>query len=563
MDDIRKTGITKTMSTKNAESRGLPRGIENPESSLREQVEQTISQAHSPRQVTGRRRLVAFVVIMLAVLVVSMDNSILYIAMKTLAEPAPTGLGASQGQLQWCSDAYILVYAGLLLTGGVAGNRFGHRKVLLTGLAGFGLFSLLSAFAPSVGWLIGLRAVMGLFAALLMPATLAIITYLYPGAERAKAIGVWSSVVGAALALGPLAAGLLLTRFWWGSVFLVNTPVVLCAMVAVPLLVPEYRDTEKRRFDPMGTLLASVGLVLVVYGIIRAGDDAKWVQMPTLLPIVLGLVLLVLFAVWESRSDHPTLDVRYFKDRGFTVAALALALLFFALFGAVFVMTFYLQSLRGYTALQTGLCILPFAAAMVLCAPQAKRLAARYGARSVSGTGMLVIALAMIGLSRIGKDTGVWVFELLLFVFGAGMAMVMPPMTTRIVSTMPQNQAGTSSAVNNMFRQVGGSLGIAVLGSILSQRYQTGMRPHLMFLPVNLRDTASSSLTATKHLIGMAHQLPPQMKDTLLRQAESAFVTAQQQVWQIGACVALIAALLIFLFYKNLKNRETDSGVDE
>lgn len=498
-----------------------------------------------------RRRSVAFIVIMLAVLVVSMDNSILYIALKTLAQAPPGGLGASQSELQWFSDAYILAYAGLLLTGGVAGNRFGHRRVVLIGLAGFGLFSGLSAFAASPAWLIGFRTMMGLFAAFLMPATLAIITYLFPGKARTRAISMWSAVVGAALAVGPVVAGALLTRFRWGSVFLVNIPVVAVALVAIPLLVPEFRDEHCRRFDPMGTLLAAAGLVGIVFGIIRAGDKGSWLSAQSLVPIAAGLVLLAFFALWEQRIEHPALDVRFFTDRGFSVAVIALALLFFALFGSVFVMTFYMQDIRGYSALQTGLCVLPLAAAMILAAPQVPAIVRRLGARIVAGGGMLLVAAALAGLAQVGRNTSIWWFEAGIFVLGAGMALVLPPMTTRIVSTMPQNEAGTSSAVNNTFRQVGGSLGVAVLGSVLAARYKNNIAPTVAVLPANLREEAQASITATEEIIERVPILGPQAQH-LLDGATAAFVDAQRLTWSVAAAITFAGALMILLLYRDL-----------
>ncbi|MFT9277110.1 MAG: MFS transporter [Bifidobacterium sp.] len=538
-----------------AQNRNISQGSQMPNSAISQ------AQSSGNRSQSSAARTIAFAIIMVTVLVVSMDNSILYIVMKTLAQNPPTGLGASQSQLQWFSDAYILAYAGLLLTGGVAGNRFGHRRTLLIGLAGFGMFSLASSFAPTAGWLIGLRAMMGLFAAFLIPATLAIITYLFDGAARAKAIGIWSAVVGAALAIGPLAAGALLTHFWWGSVFLINPPVVLVALIAVPLLVPEYRDESRPSFDLPGMLLASAGLLGIIYGIIQAGDSASWTGGKTIAPIAAGLVAIIVFALWELRAKTPMLDVRYFTDRGFTIAALALALLFFSLFGGVFIMTFYLQSIRGYSALETGVCILPFALAMIAFAPQARKMAVRFSARVTSGSGMLVIAAATFALSRISQHTSIWVFEVLLFAFGAGMSLVMPPMTTRIVSTLPQSQAGTSSVVNNTFRQVGGSLGIAVLGSILAGHYRTAIEPRLTFLPAGIRSQVASSITATQQVAAhlSSTHVPAELDHNLFAQATDAFISAQQTAWTIGSIVALAAAILILGLYRDRKADSTQA----
>jgi EmrB/QacA subfamily drug resistance transporter len=498
-----------------------------------------------------RRPWLAFAIIMVAVLVVSMDNSILYIALTTLAQGPPEGLGASPSQLQWFSDAYILAYAGLLLAGGVMGNRFGHRRVVLTGLLGFGVFSAASAVASSPGRLIVCRALMGLCAAFLMPATLAIITYLFPGQARARAISIWSAVVGAALAIGPIVAGALLAHFWWGSVFLVNVPVILLGLITIPLLIPEFREKSRRRFDPLGTLLGAAGLVGLVFGVIRAGDRSSWLDAQVLVPISVGLVLLTGFALWELHTAHPALDVHFFADRGFTVAVVALALLFFALFGSVFVMTFYMQEIRDYTALRTGLCVLPLAAAMILAAPMVPRGVARFGARAVAGVGMLIVAATLAGLAQAGRVTPIWQFEAGIFALGMGMAFVLPPMTTRIVSTLPQDQAGTSSAVNNTFRQVGGSFGVAVLGTILAGRYRSAVAPVLAPLPEGLRSRAETSITATRQILThLGVQRPGMFKG-----AVDAFIQAQRLTWSIAAIITLAGAILIVTTYRPLQER--------
>ncbi len=420
---------------------------------------------------------------------------------------------------------------------------------MLIGLAGFGVFSAASAFSPSPSWLIAYRALMGLCAAFLMPATLAIITYLFPGEARARAISIWSAVVGAALAIGPVVAGALLSRFWWGSVFLVNVPVVLLALVAVPLLIPEFREHCRRRFDPLGTLLGAAGLVGLVSGVIRAGDHSTWLNAQVLVPIAVGLVLLTGFAAWELHTDHPALDVHFFTDRGFTVAVIALALLFFALFGSVFVMTFYMQEIRGYTAFQTGLCVLPLAAAMIVAAPLVPRGVARFGARAIAGVGMLIVTAALAGLAQVGRTTPLGWFETGLFLLGVGMALVLPPMTTRIVSTLPQDQAGTSSAVNNTFRQVGGSFGVATLGTTLASRYRIAVAPILSVLPGNLRGRAETSITATRQVL--AHLGGAQGGD-LLQRASDAFIQAQRMTWSIAAVITLAGAILILFVYRPL-----------
>jgi EmrB/QacA subfamily drug resistance transporter len=482
-------------------------------------------------------------VILLAVFVISMANSILYVALKTLAEAPPAGLGASESQLQWMVDAYTLAYAGLLLSAGVVGNRFGHKRLVLIGLVCFGGFSALSAFSHSPAELIACRGAMGFSAAFVMPATLAIVTNVFPGEARAKAIGIWSGVVGAAIAVGPIVAGVLLGHFWWGSMFLVNVPVVVVAVVIMSFQVPEFRQLNRRRFDPLGIALSAIGLLGVVYGVIRAGDLDRWTTPEVYLPVSVGLILLVGFAAWERRVDHPALDVRYFSNRGFTASVIALAVLFFALFGGTFVMTFYLQTIRGYSALHAGVCVLPLAGALIVFAPQAPALVRKFGARAVCSFGMPAAAAGLAGLATLHRGTAIWQFEIILFIFGTGMAHVLPPATAQIVGTVPGDEAGTSSAVNNAFRQVGGSIGIAVLGSLLASLYRGRIGPDLKVLPVGIRSRAGSSITTTLQ----AAQVAGGRALALVRPAEDAFMHAMRITWMVAAIVVFAGAIVVFL----------------
>ena len=492
----------------------------------------------------GRRGL-ALATVLLAVLIVSMDNSILNVALKTLAEPKPTGLGATESQLQWAVDSYVLAFAGLLLSAGVVGNRVGHKRLLFIGLVLFAGFSALCAFAQNPGQLIATRAALGLSAAIIMPATLAIVTNVFPGQARAKAIGIWSAVVGAAVALGPIVAGSLLEHFWWGSVFLVNVPVVAVALAAMTVLIPEFRENEQRRLDPTGIVLSAAGLVAVVYGVIRAGDLDNWASPEVYLTMAGGFVLLAAFVIWERRTADPALDVRYFGDRGFTASAIALGTLYFALFGATFVLTFYLQSVRGYSAFRAGLSVLPLAAALIAFGPRAPVLVRKFGARAVSTAGMLITTLTMLGLAALQRTTAIWEFEVILFVFGTGLAFVLPPTVAQIVATLPEDQAGTSSAVNNTFRQVGGSIGTAVLGSILATLYRGRIDPSLSFLPTGARGQAESSITATLHVLQVAGKgaLP------LALTAENAFMHAMHITWLVAAIVVFAGSVIVWVVF--------------
>ena len=284
-----------------------------------------------------RRRWVILGVVVVGLLAIVIDNTVLNVALKTIASPPDKGgIGASQSSLEWAINSYTLVFAGLLFTFGVVGDRIGRKRVLMGGLILFGLGSLFSAYSHSPDQLIAARAVMGLGGAAVMPQTLSIIANVFEPRERARAIGIWTSAVGIGVAIGPVLGGLLLTHFWWGSVFLINVPVTIAGTVAALVLIPESRNPAPGKIDYLGVLASVVGLVLVVYGIVQGGDGESWGSLGVLGPALGGLVVLGLFAWWETRIDHPSLDVRLFKDRSLSASVGSIALLFFGMGGVYF-----------------------------------------------------------------------------------------------------------------------------------------------------------------------------------------------------------------------------------
>ncbi|MGW6460677.1 MFS transporter, partial [Streptomyces sp. NPDC055078] len=444
-----------------------------------------------------RRRWAILTVLMFSLLIVVLDNSILNVAVKTIASPAPAGVGATQGQLEWAINSYTLVFAGLLFTAGLLGDRIGRKKVLLFGIAVFGAGSALAAFSATPGELIAYRAVMGFGAAFVMPATLAVLMHVFEREEQARAIGIWSGSVGIAIVVGPITGGFLLEHFWWGSIFLVNVPVVIVALAGMAVLVPDSRDPAPGRMDPAGVLLSIVGLVLLVYGIIRGGELADFTAASVLLPLFGGAAVLAGFVVHERRAAHPAIDMSYFTRPAFAAAVAATALVFFALMGVTFFSAFYLQSVRGHSALEAGLLLLPLAAAQIVLAPRARLVVDRYGARAVCTAGLLMVAAGLAAFAFFDTSTPLWVLEAALLVQGVGMAHIMPPVTVSVMQSLPREKAGSGSAVSNTFRQVGGALGVAVLGSLLSTRYQREIEGHLSGLPDGLRRTAGESIEGT------------------------------------------------------------------
>ncbi|MFG2433204.1 MFS transporter [Streptomyces sp. NPDC048508] len=491
-----------------------------------------------------RRRWAILGVLMLSLLIVVLDNSILNVAIKTISTPAPTGLGATQGELEWAINAYTLVFAGLLFTAGLLGDRLGRKKVLLAGLAVFGIGSALAAESGSPVQLIVFRALMGFGAAFVMPATLAVLMNVFERDEQPKAIGIWAGGVGLAIAIGPITGGVLLDHFWWGSVFLINVPIVILAIGLMVWLVPDSRDPNPGRLDPVGVVLSVVGLVLLVYGIIKGGQLADFTDPQVLATIGAGLVVLIGFVIFEKRSDHPSIDVSYFQNKVFSAAISAIALVFFALMGVTFFSVFYTQSVRGYSPLQTGLLMLPLAAAQIIFAPRARLVVDRFGNRATCTAGLVIIAAMLAAFATLEADTPIWILEVIFFLMGTGMAHIMTPTSVVIMQALPREKAGSASALSNTFRQVGGALGIAVLGSVLSTAYRNGIEDKLSLVPAPLRHTAGESIEAT---LGVAAKLGPQGK-ALVTPANDAFLHAMHVTALCGAGVAVIGAVVVALF---------------
>jgi EmrB/QacA subfamily drug resistance transporter len=496
-------------------------------------VEQTVNTGHP-------RRWAILGVLVVSLLVVVLDNTVLNVALRTLADPEH-GLGATQGQLEWAINSYTLVFAGLLFSFGVMGDRFGRKRFLLAGLAIFGIASLLSAYSQSPGQLIAARALMGVGGAAIMPVTLSIISNVFDPRERGRAIGVWAGSVGLAVAIGPIVGGALLENFWWGSVFLINVPVVIVGVTLVAIMVPESRDPRPGRIDFVGVLLSVVGLVALTYGIIDGGEHG-FGRPIVWLSIVGGLAILFAFVMYERRVANPSMDVRLFKVPRFATPVAVIGIVFFASMGVFFFSSFYLQLVRGYEPLQTGLLFLPFAIAQLLFAPRSAAMVKRFGAKAVAATGLGLVTLSLVGFIFVGATTPIWFLLLMFFIQGAGMANIMPPATESIMSALPREKAGVGSAVSNTIRQVATALGIAVLGSALAVVYRQQIEPSTAQLPGPARDAANESISGA---YGVAERLGA-TGQPLVHAANDAFVSAMN--WTAGLAVIVtligIAAVL-------------------
>jgi EmrB/QacA subfamily drug resistance transporter len=406
---------------------------------------------------------------------------------------------ASQTQLEWIIDAYLLVFSVLLLPAGALGDRYGRRKALIGGLIVFGGASAAAMTVTSANDLILLRGLIGLGAAFVMPATLSTITGTYPPIERTKAVGVWAAVAGGSAILGLLASGILLHWFSWQAAFAVNVAIALIALAGTVRVVPESSQPDAPALDKGGALLATVGLVALVFSIIEA-PDVGWLGARTVGGVAAGLAALAAFVLFERRQQHPLLDPQLFSNRKLSAGSLSICVQFFAFFGFTFVSLQYLEGVRGYSPLVAALAVLPLSGAMMPTARVTPNLAARFGARSVCVSGLLLVAGGLAVVSRIGLDTSYWLMLAGLVPLGIGMGAAMTPATAAVTEALPQAQQGVGSALNDLSREVGGALGTAVIGSIVTAVYRSSLT--LPGAPTTLADQARASFAVAIHAAG-------------------------------------------------------------
>jgi EmrB/QacA subfamily drug resistance transporter len=495
--------------------------------------------------VADPRRWAILAVLCLSLLIVGIDGTIVNVALPSFVRE----LGASSSQLQWIVDAYTLVFASFLLLAGSMGDRYGRRTALTAGIVIFGAGSLASALVASPGALILTRALQGFGAAFIMPATLSILTNVFSPQERPRAIGIWAGVSGLGVAIGPITGGYLLGHFWWGSIFLVNVPVIAVALVAGVVLVPNSRDPEAPPLDYVGAALSVLMLLGLLYGIIE-GPSKGWTSTPVVFAFVVGVVLLGAFIQWERSREFPLLDVTFFANPRFSAASVAVTLVFFSMFGALFFVSQYLQFVLGYDALQSGVRLLPIAFALMVGAPLSSKLVSVFGTKVVVTFGLVLVAVAMLVLSGVSVTSGYPLVGLVLIIVGVGMALAMAPATDSIMGSLPPEKAGVGSAVNDTTREVGGALGVAILGSIMSSVYRkevTGSRVYQV-----ARQASPQGAAAIRDSVGaaaqVAKQLPADAAKTLTAAVDQAFVHALDRTVFVGAGIALLGAIVAAVF---------------
>ncbi|MEY4079617.1 MAG: hypothetical protein RL430_47 [Actinomycetota bacterium] len=495
------------------------------------------------------RRWWVLVVLSISLFLVVVDNLIVNVALPTLQRE----LNASTTGLQWIVDSYSLVFAGLLLAGGGMGDRFGRKGALQVGLVLFALCSTIGAFSDTTGELIFWRGAMGIGASLVFPATLAIITNLFiDPVERAKAIGIWSAVSGMAVAFGPIAGGFLLEHFWWGSVFLVNLPIVAVALGAGAFLIPTSRDPGAHRLDIVGVLLSVVAVAALVYTVIES-PHWGWGSTASNGGFLLAVVALFVFVRWELSRDEPLLDVSFFRNARFSAATGSIGIAFFCLFGFTFLVTQYFQFVRGYDTLSAGLHTLPFAIGAGVTAPFAARAALRFGTKRVVTLGLVNMSIGFAIVSQVNADSAYWGPVIISMVFMAnGLSLVTSPSTDAVMGSLPVDKAGVGSAVNDISREVGGTLGVAVVGSVFVSLWTPAITskfeaiPGLVkALPDGVFDMARESVGAAYAVVGRS---PAPAQPVVQKAVSDAFMSGFGNATLVAAGMALFGAVCAWLF---------------
>jgi len=502
-----------------------------------------------------RRRWVILGVLCTSLMIIVIGNTSLNVAMPTMSE----ALGLTNSQQQWVVDAYSLIFAGMLFTAATLGDRFGRKGFMQVGIALFGAASAYATFfADSAAGVIAARGIMGLGGALVMPATLSILVNSFPSHERAKAIGIWAGIAGGGGALGLVLGGWLVENFWWGSAFAINVPVAIIALVLGARVVPTSKDRHPSKLDPVGALLSMVGLGLFVYGLIEA-PKWGWASATSLGVIGAGIAVLTGFVFWELHSKSPMLDVRLFKDRRFGVSSIGMSLVFLTMFGFFFVVSQLFQLVLGYGPFESGLRMLPIMPVMIIFSTRAAGLVERFGARTIVTIGMVLTASGVFILSFLGPTSGYGHVLIGMFVMASGMGLTMTPMTELIMSSVPRDKAGVGSAMNDTTREVGTTLGVAVLGSILSSGYTSNLGGAVTGLPAAARQTAEGSLAGA---LGVAREIGGTQGAAIIDAAKSAWTDGLQLSMFIGTAIVMVAAVIAARYLPGKVGTSTDEAID-
>lgn len=505
------------------------------------------------------RRWLALVVMCFTVLLISLDQTVLNVALPTLVRD----LRPSSSGLQWIADSYTLTNAVLLMFGGALGDRFGRRRVFIAGASIFGVGSLVCALVHSTGPLIGARAFMGLGAAFLMPSTLSIVTSTFTGHERARAIGIWAGVGGIGSAAGPLLGGWLLQHFWWGSVFLINVPIAVIAIVGGFTVVGESRAEQAPDLDPVGVVLSSLGLTALTYGLITTSTKG-WTSGEVLGSFGLAVVLVGGFLYWDGTREHRMLDLHLFTNRTFSSALGAVTAVFFAMFGVSYLLSQFLQFVQGADDLGVGLRFLPLAIGTLISSNVAARLTARFGLRGVMVTGMVLVTGGLAMFTTVSATSTFTPVGIAFSFVGLGMGLVIAPASNAIMSSVPSGKIGSASGIRGTVQLLGGSLGVAVIGSLAFGQYSSQVRQAfggpLRALPQGARPEVSGQIGQA---VAAAAHLPPGLAHTTIEVANRAYVSGIRVSGLVGVSVLVLATLTaVVCIPKRAADPDHDGGLD-
>jgi EmrB/QacA subfamily drug resistance transporter len=503
--------------------------------------------ARTPSDVPDDKRWWVLGCLCLSLVLIVANNSSLNVNLPVLQR----ALGSSNSGLQWIVDAYSLVFAGLLLPAGALADRYGRKTSLQVGLMTMGVASLTAMFATGTWQVIACRAVMGAGAAFVMPGTLSILTNVFPPEERGKAIAIWAGFAGFGGVLGPMASGYLLDHYYWGSAFFINLPIIAIALGTGFFLVPNSKDPADTVLDPPGTFLVVAGLFVLLYGIIN-GPERGWLSPPIAAALVVGVILLAAFVWWELHTDDPMLDVRLFANRSFAVGSGTITLQYFALYGLFFIFAQYLELSKGFAPLKAATLQLPIGLLMMVGAPMSATMVRRFGPRAVVGSGLLFTAAGLVILSTAAPSTSLAVLIAAEVMIGLGIGQTTAPSTTLIMTSVRTSKSGVGSAVNDVSRELGGALGIAVLGSVLNSAYRGKIAARLPSgLPAHVAADARRSVGDALLDTGNPKvHLDPHLAGPLVRAIETTFASSFGIAMLGGAAMLVVCSGLVWTFQR-------------
>ena len=491
----------------------------------------------------NKNRWYVLLIMCMVLFIISIDNTVLNLALPSIS----TDLGASASQLQWIVDAYTLIFASLLITTGSVGDRYGRKKLLMLGLALFGLGSLGAALSVSTFMLIVFRGVLGLAGSMVMPSTLSILTNVFQdGKERAKAIAIWSSIFSIGAGIGPIIGGFLINSFSWSAVFYLNIPIVAIALLGGFLIVPESKDSKAPRPDLPGVGLSIIGVFSLVFGTIQAGENG-WFAAPVLISFVIAAVFIYAFIRWENHSSTPMLPLYFFKNKNFTGANVSLTISSFAMMGSMYFFSQFLQSVLGYTPIIAAVSMFPMTISVLFFTMQSVKLDSRMGTKFSMSLGLLLSGAALFLFSLTADiNTSYWYVLLVQIILGSGIGFTMSPATNAIMSSLPPNRAGVGSAMNDTTRQMGGALGIAVLGALMNGSYRAALVSFSGTQGVTevVLEQIRSSIQGA-HLV--AANFGTELANQIVLASNQAFVGGMREALLVGGIFMVIASITAWL----------------